>query len=169
MIRILKPGDEAILEAFLLPRVETSMFLIGNMRMAGLADRRAAYTGTYAAAFEEGRIAGVVAHYWNDNLVLQAPVHLDALWRAAVQSSQRPIAGVIGPSDQVEAVKEALQIDASRIQLDETEKLYSLRLKDLIVPDSLHSGRLSARRIKPHDVGLLTAWRVAYSIEAIGD
>ena len=76
MIRILKPGDEAALEAFLLPRVETSMFLIGNMRMAGLANRRAAYTGAYAAAFEEEHIVGVVAHYWNDNLVLQAPVHL---------------------------------------------------------------------------------------------
>ena len=32
VVRILKPGDEALLEAFLLPRVESSMFLLGNTR-----------------------------------------------------------------------------------------------------------------------------------------
>jgi predicted GNAT family acetyltransferase len=76
-IRILKPGDEAALEAFLLPQVETSMFLIGNQRLAGLADNGARYQGTHAASFLDDRITGVVAHYWNQNLVLQvAPADL---------------------------------------------------------------------------------------------
>jgi uncharacterized protein len=169
IIRILESGDESVLEAFLLPYTESSMFLIGNMRASGLVDNGQAYTGTYAAAFEDERIIGVVAHYWNQNLIFQAPVHLDLLWRAAVEASQRQVAGLIGPNDQVSAVKEVLQIDKSKIQFDVLENLYSLSLKDLHIPDDLSSGKLRGRRISPHDLELLTKWGVAYSIEALGD
>jgi RimJ/RimL family protein N-acetyltransferase len=168
-IRILQPGDEAVLEAFLLPRVDSSMFLIGNMRSAGLNDNGQLYAGTYTAAFENGIITGVAAHYWNQNLVFQAPAHLDALWRAAVEASKRPIKGLIGPSGQVGAVKAALDIDASNIQLDETEKLYSLNLNDLIEPDDLRSGKVKGRRIESRDLELITQWQIAYAIEALGD
>lgn len=168
MIRILKPGDETALETFLLSRIESSMFLIGNMRTSGLIDNGQAYTGTYAAAFEGEKIVGVVAHWWNQNLTFQAPIHTDALWQAAVKASQRPISGLIGPNDQVSAAKETLEIDESRIQLDEVEKLYSLRLQDLLIPVGLSSGRLSGRRIEPRDLELITKWSVAYSIEAVG-
>lgn len=91
------------------------------------------------------------------------------MWQAAVAASQRRIASLIGPNDQVNAVKEELQIDASRIQFDELENLYSLRLEDLHIPDELSSGRLRGRRIAPDDLELLTQWRVAYSIKALGD
>ena len=168
-IRILQPADEAALEAFLLPRIESSMFLISNMRTSGLIDNGQAYTGTYAAAFEGEQTIGVVAHYWNQNLVFQAPVHLDSLWRAAVKASQRPIGGLIGPNDQVAAAKEALEMDASKIQLDETENLYSLQLEDLIVPSSLSSGEVRGRRIEPRDLERITQWTVAYSMEALGE
>jgi RimJ/RimL family protein N-acetyltransferase len=169
IIRILKPSDETALEAFLLSCVESSMFLIGNMRTSGLIDNGQAYAGTYAAAFEDERVVGVVAHYWNQNLVFQAPVHLDSLWRAVVEASQRPIGGLIGPNDQVKAATEALGIDESKIQLDEIEKLYSLRLADLLVPEGLSSGRLSGRRIEARDLELIAKWEVAYSIEALGE
>jgi RimJ/RimL family protein N-acetyltransferase len=169
IIRILQPGDETALEAFLLPRVESSMFLIGNLRAAGLIDNGQTYTGAYAAAFEDGMVVGAVAHYWNNNLVFQAPAHLDALWRAAVGASRRPIGGLIGPNAQVAAAYAAPGIDAAQIQLDETERLYRLKLADLLVPDGLSSGRLSGRRIEPRDVELMVEWEVAYLIEAIGE
>jgi len=169
VIRILRPGDEAALEAFLLPRVESSMFLIGNMRAAGVTDRGQAYEGTYAAAFEDRKIAGVVAHYWNQNLVLQAPVHLNALWRRAVKASERPIKGLLGPNDQVSAVEEALDIDGSSAQLDETEKLYDLRLDELCVLDNLGSGKVTGRRIEARDLELVTGWRIAYACETLGE
>jgi predicted GNAT family acetyltransferase len=166
-IKILQPGDEAALEAFLLPHVDTSMFLIGNMRAVGLVDTGQPYTGTYTAAFEDDKIVGVMAHYWNQNLIFQAPVHLDALWRAAVKASERPIKGLIGPDDQVSLAREVLNIDETNIQVGETEKLYSLNLTDLIVPDSLNSGQVQGRRIEPRDVDLVTQWRVSYSLEAL--
>lgn len=169
IIRILKPGDETALEAFLLSCVESSMFLFGNMQTSGLIDDGQAYAGTYAAAFEGERVVGVVAHYWNQILVFQAPVHLGSLWRAAVEASRRPIGGLVGPGDQIKAAIEALEINESKIQYDEIEKLYSLRLEDLLVPEGLRSGRVSGRRIEARDLELIARWEVAYSIEALGE
>jgi predicted GNAT family acetyltransferase len=74
-----------------------------------------------------------------------------------------------GPNDQVTAAKEALQMDGSNTQLDETENLYSLQLEDLIVPGSLSSGQVRGRRIEPRDLERVTQWTIAYSIEALGE
>ena len=90
-VKILEPGDERRLETFLLPRVESSMFLLGNLRAAGLVDSGQPYEGTYAAAIESGEVKGVVAHYWNGNLVFQAEGYENRLWRAAVEASARPV------------------------------------------------------------------------------
>jgi ribosomal protein S18 acetylase RimI-like enzyme len=168
-IKVLGPGDEGALEAFLLPRVDTSMFLVGNMRAAGLLDRGHRYEGTYVAAFRSGEIHGVVAHYWNQNLVVQAPDLVGVLWPAAVKSSGRPVKGVLGPDDQVEIVKGALGIAESQAQMNETEILYSLPLQELIVPALLDSGRCRGRRAKHSDLELLTEWRVAFSLEGLGE
>lgn len=166
-IRPLGPADAPTLEAFLLPRLETSMFLLGNMRAVGLEYTGERYTGNYVAAFEDDEMVGVVAHYWNHNLILQAPLHLDRLWRAALHTSERPIKGVIGPHAQVAAVKAALNPAPVIVQMDQREQLYSLTLADLIVPDALRTGQVVGRRATPNDVETLTGWRVAYEIEAL--
>jgi RimJ/RimL family protein N-acetyltransferase len=170
VISILEPGDEPLLESFLLPRVESSMFLLGNSRAAGLLDDGQVYQGTYAALLEGGEIAGVVAHYWNGNLVFQASRSLNRLWQAAVQASRRSIGGLIGPQNQVAKAKSALssRIADSAIQMDESEGLFCLGLDELIVPADLSSGRVVGRRVEPRDLDLVTAWRVAYNVEAIG-
>ncbi len=169
IVKILQPGDETALETFLLPRLESSMFLIGNMRSVGFVDHGQPYQGTYAAMFEGSKITGVVAHYWNQNLIFQAPAHSDTLWQTAVEVSKRPVKGLIGPNDQVNIAKKALDVDDSNIQLDQTEKLYSLKLDELLVPDDLSAGKIRGRRIESHDLELVTQWRIAYSLEALGE
>jgi predicted GNAT family acetyltransferase len=144
------------------------MFLIGNVRAGGLASGDQRYQGSYAAAFEEGQIVGVAAHYWNGNLILQALDHLKMVWPAAVQASQRSIRGAIGPAGQVEAVKVALDIRPDQIQVDEQEGLYSLALSQLIEPEALRLDRVQARRIEARDLDLVTEWRIAYSLETLG-
>lgn len=64
-------------------------------------------------------------------------------------------------------VKLALQ--PSVLQLDETEKLYSLHLNALLLPHLLASGRGRARLAEPRDADLLTGWRVAYSLETLNE
>ncbi|MFN2226019.1 MAG: GNAT family N-acetyltransferase, partial [Anaerolineae bacterium] len=168
-LRLLEPGDESALEAFLLPRVDSSMFLLGNMRAVGLRDDGGTYQGTYVAAWQGGAIVGVAAHYWNGNLVLQALAVLGALCRTAIEASGRPLRGLVGPAGQVEAARRALDLAPAAVQLDEEEHLYSLDLKNLQVPPALAAGRLAGRRIEPHDVEMVTAWRVGFSVESLGD
>jgi RimJ/RimL family protein N-acetyltransferase len=168
-IRILVPSDQAALEAFLLPRVESSMFLIGNMRAAGLVDGGQVYQGTYAAAFEGQEIVAVVAHFWNGMLIFQAPAHLDALWRVATRISGRRIRGWIGPGEQVAVAAESFGLRDRAVQMDETEYLYRLALDDLLVPSGIRSGRLVGRHIGPRDLDLVTAWRVAFAVQGLGE
>jgi predicted GNAT family acetyltransferase len=168
-IRVLQPGDEPILEAFLLPRIETSMFLLGNMRSAGLMDSGEFLQGTYVAAFDGEGIVGVVAHYWNHNLIVQAPVQLEALCRAAIEASKRSVRGILGPAGQVQAAKDDLALAERAIQLDQTEYLYRLTLADLLVPEGLRTGHLFGRRIQPRDVDQVTEWLVAFALESLGE
>ncbi|MCB8983174.1 MAG: GNAT family N-acetyltransferase [Ardenticatenaceae bacterium] len=168
-IQILGPDDEAALEAFLQPRLESSLFLLGNMRVAGLADHGRPYQGTYAAAFVDGVIAGVAALFWNGMLVVQAPEHLEACWRTAVAQAKRPLQGLIGPAAQVQAVKNSLALDAAAIRMDEVEYLYSLKLDDMIVPEMLQMGVWQGRRATSEDLERQTAWRVAYMMEEMNE
>ncbi|MEZ4613991.1 MAG: hypothetical protein R2867_00555 [Caldilineaceae bacterium] len=55
-IRQLHPGDETTLERFLLAHLDSSMFLLSNLRNAGLADTGERYSGSYVAAFEGMRL-----------------------------------------------------------------------------------------------------------------
>lgn len=168
-ILVLKPGDEQVMESFLLPRIETSMFLIGNMRAVGLVDNGNPYEGAYAAALVNGEMVGVIAHFWNDNLVVQAQGQVDVLVEAVLAESGRPVRGIIGIDDQVSAVKEVLNIDDSLVRMDEVEKLYALDLSNLVVPDMLKKGMVKARRIQSRDVDVVSEWTEGFSIEALGE
>lgn len=168
-IRILRPGDEPVLEAFLRPRVESSMFLLSNLRVAGLRDGGRPLEGTYVAAFQDREIVAVAASYWNGNLVLQAPVHVPEVVQAVVSAAGRRVQGLIGPSEQVGAAWQVLGIDPRAAQWDEEEKLYTLALDDLAVPPALAEGRVSARRMERRDLELMTAWRVSMQIESLNE
>ncbi len=61
-IEILQPGDEDLLEAFLRPRIDASLFLLSNSRRAGLVDRGGelvAPTSFNAAIDEAVQVGGI--------------------------------------------------------------------------------------------------------------
>jgi predicted GNAT family acetyltransferase len=166
-IRILQPGDQAALEAFVLPRIASSMFLVGNSRAVGLIDRGEVLHGTYAAAFEHGAIVAVAAHCWNGNVVVQAPEHALALCRAAVRASGRPLAALLGPDAQVAGLITELGIAPAQLQLDSSDVLFELALSALQAPPLLASGTLRVRHAGRDDIELLARWYAAYSIEIL--
>lgn len=168
-IRKLHPGDETTLERFLLAHLDSAMFLLSNLRNSGLDDTGERYSGTYVAAFEGDAIVGVIAHYWNGNLICQAPTHTDALWRQVVIASGRAVAGVIGPADQVREVCRGLGVGPAQFKISGEEGLFALPLAELNVPTTLHSGDAVGRPMSAADRELLTRWRVAYNHEALGD
>lgn len=169
LIQILDEGDRPALETFLQPRMASSLFLVSNLRAAGMVDQGLRYQGTYAAAVTEGdEIVGVAAHYWNGNVVLQAPPALvPALMQAAVIASPHKLKGAIGPGAQVEAAKQALALRKAQIQLDSTEKLYRLALEQMQVPEALATGRVRGRRMEARDLDLVTEWRAAFFVETL--
>lgn len=165
-MRLLKEGDQRSLEAFLLPRLATSMFLIGNSRRSGLVDHDERFQGTYAAAFEAGEMVGVAAHYEVGNIILQAPAHAAELAAFAFSKSKRALAGFIGPSAQVGSALEALRIAPSALRLDSIEELFELPLAQLRVPEAIESRAVRVRFAREADIPLLLEWRVLYDIEA---
>ncbi len=167
-VRVVGPDDvEAVLD-FLARHAASTMFLRGNLLRAGAVDRGARLEGTYAAAFEGGTVTAVAAHYWNDNLILEAPDHLDEVVAVATAASGRPVRGILGRSSQVRAAREALGMTDLETTLESSEGLFFLRLATLRVPGLLTDGSALCRVPRERELPLLVAWRAAYRVEALG-
>ncbi|MEH2146085.1 GNAT family N-acetyltransferase [Nostoc sp.] len=167
-LRTLQPGDEVLLEAFLLQHTDTSMFLRSNWRAAGLLDEGARFQGTYIAAYIDETIVAVAAHFWNGMVIVQAPVHLPEVVQAVVAQSGRAISGISGPAAQVEATKSILGLSNRPTQLNESEILFSLTLRDLQIPQALASAKVQCRLPHVEELELLTEWCAAYNVETLG-
>ena len=170
-VRLLGPGDEAALDAFLAGHADTSMFLRANARSAGLVDKGEPLQATYAASFIDkggGCITGVAAHCWNGMVLVQAPAHAPDVARAAVRHSGRAITGFSGPWSQVVAARAALGLATAPAVKDSRDELYALELDRLVVPPQLASGAVRCRHPRPEDLELLVEWRARFSVEALG-
>lgn len=167
MLRSLGPGDEPALEAFLVRHADFSMFLRSNSRAAGLVYERKPLQAEYVAAFDGDQIVAVAAHCWNDMLLVQAPVHVADVARAAVQQSGRPVAGLSGPADQVLAARTALGFDARPAPKFGREELFALDLAELVVPAPLAAGTWTCRHPHPGELAFLVDWRVDFAREAL--
>lgn len=167
-IRILGEGDEPALENFLRERPDTSMFLRSNLHAAGIVHTGEPYTADYAAALDGDAVVAVAAHSWGGNLVLEAPRALAELVRAVAAHSGRGVDGIVGVAAQVREARSALGLESASVSLDSTEDLLGLDLDALAVPDELSAEGTRCRLPEPRELDLLTAWRVAYEMEALG-
>jgi ribosomal protein S18 acetylase RimI-like enzyme len=165
----LEPGDEKALERFLRRHVESSMLLLSNLSLAGLAFDGHPYQGEYFAAMDGDAIRGVVAHAWNGMVVCQAPDHTGQLAMVAVTETGRAIAGLVGPWHQVVEIRAELGLAGRPTALDSCEDLFALDLSALLVPEQLRAGEWVVRPPRPDEHDRLVAWRLAYRIEALGE
>lgn len=169
-LRLLQPGDEALLAAFFARHPDTTLFLQGNARAAGLVDRGEPQQGSYVAACDgDGAIAALACHCWNGNVLLEAPVALAELVRAAVAASGRGVTGVIGVDAQARAARRALGLEAVPAMLDSREDLFALSLDAMQVPGPLARGVFRCRSPRDEELPGLVAWRHDYRVEAIGE
>lgn len=168
-IRRLQPGDEPSLDRFLRRHADSSLFLRSNSLAAGLRDEGRPLHATYWASFDGDQITGVVAHAWNGNLLLQAPSEVGLLARAAALHTGRPIAGILGPWDQVCSALTELDLNSAPFSMRSREDLFALDLDALRVPTSLSAGDVACRRATSDDIELLTTWRREYRLEALGE
>lgn len=167
-LRLLQPGDEPLLAAFFARHPDTTLFLQGNARAAGLVDRGEPQQGSYVAACGgDGAIAALACHCWNGNLLVEAPVSLPEVVRGAVAASGRPVTGLIGVDAQARAARRALGLEAVPAMLDSREDLFALPLGGLRVPAPLAGGALRCRAPREDELPGLVAWRHDYRVEAI--
>jgi len=166
-IRLLQPGDETALESFLSARLATSMFLRSNLRMAGIVDEGKRYQGSYVGVLDGKVITGVVGHLWSGNLLLQLPHCEREAIELAVELSGRPIAGLVGPWEQVEAVRHGMGLGDRATTLDSCEDLFALAYEDLVIPSGLADGTLVCRAPREDEHARLTQWTLDYSVEAL--
>jgi RimJ/RimL family protein N-acetyltransferase len=166
-VRALVPGDEQKLERFLLERPDTTLFLRGNLRAVGLVDDGERYQGSYAAAFENERIVGAAAHYWNGNVIVEAPCALSEVVGCAVGTSGRSVRGILGPWGQVVEARKGLGLGSAPTQLDSQEQLYAVDLASLQVPSALAEGRVRCRAPRRDELDLVTDWAIAYGRETL--
>lgn len=167
-VRTLVPGDEPAVEDFLGRHADASMFLRANLRAAGLRDAGETFQATWAGAFADGELAGVAAHAWNANLLLQAPRATAEVARHAVAASGRPLGGILGPWSQLVAARAALGESARPARFTSHDDLFALELSRLVVPDALAAGRVRVRLAADADRARVVRWRSAYRIELLG-
>lgn len=165
--RMLGPGDEIALEAFLLPHTDSSMILRSNLRAGGLVYQEKPYQADYMAAVGGNQITGVAAHSWNGYLLLQAPEEITELMHAFAPHIKRPVKGIIGPTSQVVGARTALGLSGVSAILESRDELFSLKLSQLAVPEALRIGRFQCRHSRKEDLDLLIPWRVAYVMESM--
>ncbi len=161
-------SDLPAIEAFLAPRVATSMFLSGNLRDFGLGtDRGGDHPKSMVLWLSEaaGEITRVIGYAAAGYVVFEAPALTSAQYpdiRKALFG--RYLLGLNGAVDQVAHLVAALDLPCDSAVMDEVEPHYHLRLGDLTLPAGL--GQL--RRAGAQDLPLLAQWRMASEVEILG-
>ena len=110
-------------------------------------------------AFSGDELTDVAAHYWNGNVILQAPTRPVEVALAVARESGRPVNGLLGPWSQVRAAEPELDLDRARLGKVVPEYLYRLDIADVAVPESLASGRVTHRYASDSDLPTPVSWR----------
>lgn len=160
--------EERELESFLSFYPETSMFLRSNLRNSGIEYKsNTPYHGEYFAYYNFwGEIQGIIAHYWNGNIMMQCPdlTALKELFHYFKSHCTRSICGILGDEKQAKIVIDLLEINPTSFALNAIDGLYQLLLSELIVPNSVYQLK-KARYCSPD---ILKKWLTDYHIESLG-
>ncbi|KTD10618.1 GNAT family acetyltransferase [Legionella gratiana] len=150
---------------------ETTMFIRNNLYHSGITYQDAPFHGEYYGSFNHSQLNGVLAHYWNGNVMMQAEnfAALSALIDEFKRKRSRPIAGILGEDSQANFVIERLGLQSSLFAINYQEKLFLLNLEKMIVPQAIHSYNCSLKTVQDCEVDVIKKWLIAYHIEALGD
>jgi len=169
-VRLLKTGDEKQLESFLSNFIETSMFMLGNLRRVGASYKNKFYHGEYLGSFSKsGEMNGVFVHYWNGNVMMQTDDEniLNQLIDAFKNRETRPIAGVLGERRQAQTAIVRLGLSNAAFATNTDDKLYVLDLNKLVMPLTLDTQSYRVIEVSKVEKDVLTKWYKAFKIEAL--
>ncbi|RYH07288.1 GNAT family N-acetyltransferase [Tropicimonas sp. IMCC6043] len=153
------PADSSAIEAFLVGRSDTSMFLRANLAEHGPCGGEARNATRMWIREEEGAVTGVFGITTAGFLLVQVPEALPAEV-VGILAPYR-INGIFGATEQVREMRARLGLMAAETQLDDDEPLYSLDLAALMPP----AGTTRLRAATATDLPLLIRWRTDYLVE----
>ncbi|ARB92116.1 GNAT family N-acetyltransferase [Legionella longbeachae] len=160
------------LSAYLNDYQETTMFIRNNLYYSGITYQGTPFHGEYYGSFEKHQLSGVLVHYWNGNIMMQAenPSILSALVDAFKLNRTRPIAGVLGEDSQASFVLDKLNLQSpSLFAVNYQEKLFLLNLEKMIIPAAIHTYNHALKSVQDCPIEVIKEWLIAYHIEALGD
>lgn len=155
MLRPATLADHPAIAAFLRLHEASSLFPLAN-----LLDEAAQ---TLWCAREGAELAGVLALNAGGFLMPQWPGLDPGAARRALAG--RSVSAIVGPWDQVTALREAMDIRLEHLRHNGREPLCRLSLPDLIRPEA--DGTV-LRPLREADRETVTGWRMAYNAEAWG-
>lgn len=169
---ILNSSYEEKINEYLKPYTDYCMFMRNNIYNSGVEYANKPFHGDYYGSFTENdSLNGVLAHYWNGNIMMWAD-NLDILLDLVnkfIQTNTREIKGILGEENQASFVIKQLEIDSTRFAVNYSEDLFSIQLQELIEPQALMNSSkyniLPASKASPL---MLKNWLSAYHIEVLG-
>ncbi|KZL25533.1 MULTISPECIES: GNAT family N-acetyltransferase [unclassified Pseudovibrio] len=168
-IKKLSNQHQEVVWSFLMNHVYSSMFLLNNIEKAGLEYTSELYSGEYWGAYDEAdELKGVLAQFWNGNLMSQAPDlnALETLTTYFREVVNRPVAGMVADGEQASFVLNKLNFPANAYNTNRSEGLYQLALEDLQLSEKSTSDQFSLIATSEADASLLFDWLKAYELEA---
>lgn len=168
LVRQLNSSDRIDTDVFLEKHAESCMFMRSHIAIAGLTYRGLPNQGDHFGAFRDGKLVGVIAHYWNGNVMIEAKDGIAELGKAVIKNafnSGRSIRGILGSFDQAQELIEVMDIQEWPRTVNSKEHLLAMSLKDLKVPALCHDPDFYRRDPKEQDRDLMMKWRFDYEME----
>ena len=170
--RLLVPGEEAMLDRFLSPHTPFAFFMRSNLEKEGLRYEGRPCQADYFGAFKDGTLVGALAHSWLGNVQVFAedlasiPSLVEA-FRAHRAAVPRRIDAFNGPAEAVRVFWDSVGLPFEDLRLGLSKAgLFSLTLKDMVLPPLLSNGSVRLRSAEPQDAELLSLWRYHFYVEA---
>lgn len=172
-IRKLTSDDFEILDRFLVPYIDTSMFMRSNARHYGFVmNPEKEFSADYYGYFVDGELNGVVALCWQGAILCQVPdlQYIPTLFKFIQQSTPGfTIRMILGPTDQVKTIFSCLEnvhpVVRDHIAKNSLQKIYTLDLNQIVIPSLLSDNTLKCRLVQHNDIPTLVPWRMVYNEE----
>lgn len=163
--RLAQDADLDWIQSFLYANLQSSMFLLSNLRDHGLHDKTSDKGMTLWLT--QGSAPGIFAITNSGMILLQAPNAVDHMWeRASDLIADRPVlTGCLGETRQVRAFLSAAGLSAVPALLNDDEPAFRLNLAELIMPQ-MQGGELVPLSAVPRE--LVVHWRASYHFEVMG-
>jgi RimJ/RimL family protein N-acetyltransferase len=154
------------LAAFFDRHPDTTLFLRGNLALAGLGDAGHPFGGIWVGVGDADELFAVAAHFNGGNVVVAGGEGAVEAACHAVRESGREVKGVIGPWSLAMDALEGLDLEADPA-IRSREVLYRLPLDALSVPAALAREEVCCRLAAEADLPLMIDWRMAFNRESL--